>query len=133
MDDHEQTNKGNAVEADWHNVTLTRGVTGYSGNLRIRFQRSGNTLTLTTEEYMISGDSSRNKANINYEVKVGNNTVWDLDSPDDRKQDGQWHTWSNYKSVAIPSGTQTITFRAEFIFDMSGPDDRAIATHAVSI
>lgn len=131
--DAEQTNKVNAVEADWHNVTLTRGVTGYSGNLRIRFQRLGNKLTLTTEAYMISGDSSRSKANINYEVRVGNNKVWDFDSPDDRKQDGQWHTWSNYKEVSVASGAHTVTFRAEFIFDMSGIDDRAIATHTVNI
>ncbi|QOQ77064.1 hypothetical protein IMF22_08515 [Pseudomonas poae] len=122
-----------AVDTEWHSYTLSRGASGLTGNLRIRWRRVANTLTVMTEEYMFTDNGSRNNANINFKAKSKSGAEWKVNSPDDRKQDGSWHVWRTEGSVALPAGAVQITFTSEFIFDMGGPDDRAIATHTVTV
>ncbi|MGY2400848.1 hypothetical protein [Pseudomonas sp. SDO5271_S396] len=122
-----------SVETEWHSYTLTKGISSHTGNLRIRWRRVANTLTVTTEEYMITGNGSRNSANINFKAKSSSGGEWKINSPDDRKQDGSWHGWPTQGSVALAPSSNSVTFTSEFVFDLSGPDDRATATHTVSI
>lgn len=89
----------------------------------MRWLRSGNSLTIQTLRYMITGNGSRNSANINIVAKAHAAGEWKLNSPDDRKQDGIWYPWDTNGS--LPLGTSTrITITVVFIFDMGGPDDR---------
>lgn len=112
---------------NWVGHTFTGSITGHTGKLEMRWYRSGNTLTIQTLRYMFTGNGSRNKANINIKVKPNAAGEWKLNSPDDRKQDGNWHTWDTQGALTLGSSNK-ITVEVEFIFDLSGIDDRHIVT-----
>ena len=134
MDANERTNKDHAVEADWQSFTLTNGAGGHTGFLEIRWKREGDWLTVRTERYRITGNGSRNKANINFSVLVTTTyQQFSWRSPDDRRQDNIWHDWKNERDGLLKSGAHLVKFTTEFVFDTSGTDPRVEARHTAAI
>ncbi len=78
---------------------------------------------------MFSGNGSRNEANINILVTPGSLKT---NSPDNMKQDGKWYGWEANGSVVL-DGSSQITVQVEFVFDMSGPDDRKFVTKTFNV
>lgn len=116
-----------ASTASWQNHRLSGNAGGHTGNLDIRFMRNANELTFMTEQYMITGNGSRNSANINIQVRGNGGGQWSVNSPDDRKQDHNWHAWNVRGSIGLGSSNK-LTVSVEFVFDMGGPDDRVVVT-----
>lgn len=107
----------------WVGDTFSGSAGGHTGHLEMRWLRSGNSLAIQTLRYMITGNGTRNKANINIIVHAHYGKEWKLDS-NDRKQDGTWHTWDTNGTLDLGNATH-ITVKVVFIFDLGGPDDRA--------
>lgn len=134
MDINEHASEASAADADWHSYTLTNGAGGHTGYLEIRWQRVGSWLTVRTERYRITGDGSRNQANINFSVLVTTtNQQFSWRSSDDRRQDNIWHDWKNERDVPLKSGAHLVKFTSEFVFDTSGTDPKAEARHTAAI
>jgi hypothetical protein len=111
------------ASVSWTGDTFSGSASGRTGHLEMDWHRSGNSLAVRTLRYMITGDGSRNKANINIVVQGHNGREWKLNSPDDRKQDGSWHAWDTYGTLDL-GGSRGINVVVVFIFDLSGADDR---------
>lgn len=109
---------------NWVGHTFVGSASGHTGRVEMRWLRIGNNLTIEVPRYMFSAIANHNKANINIIVDAHNAGEWELKSPDDRKQDGQWHPWGAGGTLALGSSTR-ITVKVVLIFDMGGPDDKA--------
>ncbi|MGB3124273.1 MAG: hypothetical protein WBB95_10725 [Pseudomonas sp.] len=117
---------------NWAGHTFTASASASTGNLEMRWLRSGNTLTIETLRYKFTSVPNHNKANINIVVDAHSAGDWKLNSPDNRIQDGQWHTWGALGALALGNSTR-ITVKVVFIFDKGGPDDRGTATFDFSV
>lgn len=116
---------------NWVGDTFSGSAGGQTGNLEIRWHRSDSILLIDVLRYMITGNGTRNSANINIVVQADGSRNWKLGS-NDRKQDGIWHTWSVRGQLAIGNAT-LITVKVEIVFDKPGIDDRTIITRKYGV
>lgn len=124
--------KETSAPASWVGDTFSGSAGGYSGNLEMRWNRVSSNLTVETLRYMFTANGNRHSANINVEVEAENGAKWKVDSPDNRRQDGQWHTWDTSHTIAV-GAFRWIDISVTFIFDMGGPDDRRTVTKRFNI
>ncbi|WP_339470899.1 hypothetical protein [Pseudomonas sp. EL_65y_Pfl1_R83] len=124
--------KKTSAPASWVGDTFSGSASGYTGNLDMRWNRVGSSLTVQTLRYMFTANGNRHSANINFEVKAENGAKWKVDSPDNRRQDGKWHVWDTTHTMAV-GGSIWIEIFVTFIFDMGGPDDRRTVSQRFDI
>ncbi|MGK9418886.1 hypothetical protein ACSSUR_22455 [Pseudomonas cedrina] len=94
----------------------------YIGTLEVTWLKLDK-LRFQTDQYMITGDIKRKKANINVEVYGNVTGSWKVNSPDSMYQDGQWRPWLTEGNFLIGAST-IITVIVTFIFDMPDHDGR---------
>ncbi|WP_036139296.1 MULTISPECIES: hypothetical protein [unclassified Luteibacter] len=114
-------------------------ITGYA---RLRVVTSGQRVTATVTEYRIAGaSSSRNKANVDNDMRVWNNAAGTgegkaadlVHSADAMRQDGQWHTLNQSVSSAPGFDVKRARVGVRFTFDMASGDPTCWATFEATL
>ncbi|MGY1882479.1 hypothetical protein [Pseudomonas reactans] len=117
--------------ADWAGDTFRGSASGDTGELQMRWRRSGSTLEINVLRYMISGDGSHKSGNINIIVHAHYGKEWKLNK-NNCIQDGAFKDWDAYGALDLGSAGR-ITVKVVIVFDQPGIDDRTTITKEFNV